>query len=64
MAIFLYFSMVTICHLGFVIVFITVQNFSGIDAVVSIIQLLIFSEFGLKMPIHAPRMEVLEHYIL
>jgi len=39
---------------GPMVVFITVQNLAGIDAVVSIMQVLIFNEFGLKMPIHAP----------
>ena len=37
------------------LVFVTVQNLVGIGAVVSIIcQFLMFCEFGLKMPIHAP----------
>ena len=35
-------------------VFIVVQNLVGIDAVVSIILVLIVCMFGLKMPIHAP----------
>ena len=36
--------------------FITVQNLVGIDAMFSIImQVLIFCEFGLKTPIHAPK---------
>jgi len=43
-------------HEEYLVVFISVQNFVEIDAVV---QMLIFNEFGLKTPIHAPKMEVL-----
>ena len=41
-------------------VFITVQNLVGIDAVVLIISMFFdFDEFGLKTPIHAPKIGVL-----
>jgi len=44
-------------HEGHLVVFITVQNLVGIDAVVSILmQVLIFCLSGVKGPIHAPRM--------
>jgi len=40
----------------YLVVFLNVQNFVGIDAVVfDNMQVFIFSEFGLKMPIHAPK---------
>jgi len=46
-----------ITHEGSLVVFITVQNSVGIDAVVWIMDnlpVLIFCLFGLKTPIHAP----------
>ena len=44
-------------HEGHLVVFITVQNLVGIDAVVfDIMRVLTFWEFGLKVPIHAPKM--------
>jgi len=59
--------MAAFCHLRFVlcvfglptnkysVVFITMQNLVGIDAVLSIIQVSIFYEFGLKMPTNASK---------
>jgi len=35
-------------------VFIVVQNLVRVDAVVSVMQVFIFYEFGLKVPIHTP----------
>ena len=44
-------------HEGCLVVFIAVQNLVGIDAVVLIIcMFFLFHEFGLKTPIHAPKM--------
>jgi len=42
-------------HEGHLVVFITVQNLVGIDAVVSIMQVLIFCESGIKRPIFTPQ---------
>jgi len=43
-------------HEGHFVIFIAVQNLVGIDAVVLIIQIVFrFREFGLKTPIHAPK---------
>jgi len=45
-------------HEGHLVIFITVQNLVGIDAVVSITCIFLFREFGLKMPIHAPKIGI------
>jgi len=45
-------------HEGHLVVFIAVQNLVGMDAVVSLVlimHVLKFREFGLKTPIHAPK---------
>ena len=42
-------------HEGHFVVFIAVQNLVGIDAVVLIICMFLFREFGLKTPVHAPK---------
>jgi len=67
MAIFRFFKMAAVRHLGFavcvrttheghLVVFIAVQNLAGIDAAVVIICVFLFHEFGLKTPIHDPKM--------
>jgi len=44
---------------GHLVVFITVQNLGGIDAVVLInMHVFRFREFGLKTPIHVPKLGV------
>jgi len=42
-------------HEGHLVVFIAVQNLVGIDAVVDNMHVFRFHEFGLKTPIHAPK---------
>jgi len=42
-------------HEGYLVVFVAVQNLVGIDAVV-LMHVFPFHEFGLKTPIHAPKM--------
>ena len=71
MAIFRFFTMSAVRHLGFVVcvfghapakwylVFITLQNLVGIDTVLPM-QVFIFSEFGLKTPIHAAKWRFLK----
>jgi len=45
---------------GHLVVFVTVQNLVGIDAVVlTIWQVLTICKLGLKMPIHAPKLTFL-----
>ena len=71
MVIFEFFKMAAVRHLGFcnacfrtthegrLVVFIAVQNLVGVDAAVLIICMFFSIEFGLKMPIHAPKIGVL-----
>jgi len=47
-------------HEGHLVVFIIVQNVVGIDAVVLITCAFRFREFGLKTPIHAPKLGVVD----
>jgi len=47
-----------ITHEGHLVVFIAVQNLVGIGAVVLIICVFRFREFGLKTPIHDPKIRV------
>jgi len=60
--------MAAVYHLGFVMrvfghpciwCFLSLQNLVGVHTVVSIMQVLIFFELGLKTPIHAPKIGVL-----
>jgi len=47
------FSKWRLSAIEYLVLFITVQNMVGIDGVISIMQVLIFNEFGLKMLIDA-----------
>jgi len=44
------------------VVFTTVQNLVGIDAVVSVKHMFLFREFGLKIPIDAPKIGIFEGF--
>ena len=45
-------------HEDYSVLFIVVLNLVGIAAVLDNMKVLIFCEFGLKTPIHAPKIEV------